>query len=68
MSPKAKCPRCNKKRLFHQDEMKGVKRGEIVCVDCTLEEGYYLFLGEVLSGEHKELIAELQAQLEEDEA
>lgn len=66
MSPKAKCPSCNKKRMFHKDEMKGVKRGEIVCVDCTLDEGYYLFLGEVLDGEHGDLIKQLQEQLEDE--
>ncbi len=63
MSPKTKCPNCGKKRMFHKDEMKGVKRGEIVCVDCTLDQGYYLFLGEVMDGQHKELIAELQQKL-----
>lgn len=67
MSPKARCPECGKKRMFHEKEMKGVRRGEIVCMNCTLERGYYLFLGEVLDGQHKELIAELQQRLEEDE-
>lgn len=66
MSPKTKCPKCGKKRMFHKDEMKGVKRGDIVCVDCTLDEGYYLFLGEVLDGKHETLIAELRAQMEDE--
>lgn len=49
--------------MFHPDELKGVKAGEIVCMGCTLDQGYYLFLGEVMDGQHAELIAELQQKL-----
>jgi transcription elongation factor Elf1 len=66
VSPKEICPRCGKKRLFHADEVKGARKGKVVCLDCGLEETYYLFLGEVLDGQHSELIAELKEQLEDE--
>lgn len=67
MSPKARCPECGKKRLFHKDEMKGVEKGKVVCLECGLEATYYEFLGEVLEGEHPELKEEMLARLKEEE-
>lgn len=64
MSPEEKCPKCGKMRMFHEDELEGVWDGEVVCAECALEEGYYVFLGEVLAGEHKQLIQELKERLE----
>lgn len=66
MSPKEICPRCGKKRLFHKDEVKGARKGKVVCLACGLEETYYEFMGEVLDGQHPELIKEMQKRLEEE--
>lgn len=67
MSPKARCPECGKKRVFHSEEMKAVNKGKVVCLECGLEATYYEFLAEVLDGEHPELIEKLKKQLEEEE-
>lgn len=66
MSPEETCPKCGKKRLFHEDELEGVRAGEIVCTECALEQGYNTFLGEVLAGEHQELVDELEERLQDE--
>ena len=53
--------------MFHPDELAGVRAGDVFCTDCTLDHGYDVFLGEVLAGDHQELIEELKERLEEDE-
>lgn len=65
--PTLVCPACGEETEFHPDEVKKVKKGKAVCINCGLENQYNEFLGEVLSGEHPELIAYLREQLEEDE-
>lgn len=67
MSPEEICPKCGNKRMFHEDELEQVRAGEIVCMECALDQGYHEFLGEVLGGEHKELIEELQERLEDEQ-
>lgn len=66
MSPEEVCPECGKLRLFHEDEMEGVREGTVVCTKCSLEHEYYVFLGEVLDGEHPQLIDELRQRLEDE--
>jgi hypothetical protein len=53
--------------MFHEDELKDVRSGKAICVECGFEREFNMFLGEVLAGEHKELIAELQERLVETE-
>lgn len=64
--PTLVCPQCGEEAAFHPDEVKDVKNGKAVCASCGLEHEYHVFLGEVLNGEHPELIAQLKAQLEEE--
>lgn len=66
MSPKEVCQRCGKKRMFHEDEVKKVRKGKVFCLGCALQEEFYVFLGEVLDGQHPELIERLKEQLEEE--
>ncbi len=64
--PTLVCPECGEYAEFHNDEIEDVKIGEAICPSCTLERGYNVFLGEVLDGQHPELIAELRERLEEE--
>lgn len=66
MSPDAPCPRCGKVKPFHKGELEGVRAGEVLCVECSLETTFNEFLAEVLEGKHPKLIAQLRAQLQED--
>ena len=68
MSPKERCPRCGKKRLFHEEEIKGARKGKVVCMDCALEQGFDEFLGEILAGKHPGLAKQLEREfLDNDE-
>jgi hypothetical protein len=67
MTPVETCPKCGREETFHEDELDDVRKGTTRCLECTLERGYHVFLGEVLAGEHKELIAELRERLVETE-
>lgn len=66
MSPKAKCPKCGRNKLFHDDELEGVRAGEILCATCSLDNAFNEFLLEVLDGKHSALIAEIEARLQEE--
>jgi hypothetical protein len=63
MSPVEACPGCGRDEMFHEDELDDLRKGETLCVECTLERCFNVFLAEVLAGEHKELIAELRERL-----
>lgn len=67
MSPEAVCSKCGKVELFHPDELKGVRAGEVFCVDCSLLREYDVFLGEILDGKHRELIEMLKERMKEDD-
>jgi ribosomal protein S27AE len=63
MSPKKICPKCGREQMFHDDE---VKDKQAICVECTLEHGYNVFLAEVLEGQHPELVEQLKEKLAEE--
>lgn len=50
--------------MFHEKELKGVRKKKVVCMECALEHEFNKFLAEVLDGKHKELIADLRERLE----
>lgn len=66
MSPLETCPECDRDEMFHEDELDDLRKGHTLCVECTLERGFHVFLAEVLAGEHKELIAEVHSRLAEE--
>lgn len=66
MSPEETCPKCGNKRVFHEEETEGVRAGTIVCTECGLEEQYNEFLGEVLDGQHTDLVKDLEERLAEE--
>lgn len=50
--------------MFHEGEMKDVRAGDVLCMQCTLDMEFLTFLGEILDGEHKELMAGLRERFE----
>lgn len=67
MSPKAVCRKCGEVHVFHEIEIDSVEAGEVFCVDCSLSDEYDVFLGEVLGGEHPELMEHLRERLKDEE-
>ncbi len=67
MSPEATCPRCGRKQVFHEDELKKARvKKKVVCLECGLEREYNQFLAEVLDGQHPEAIKRFHEQLAEE--
>lgn len=66
MSPDAPCPKCGKTVSFHDDEMKGVRKGTALCMNCTFEHQYNVFLVEVLQGKHPELAKLLKERFDKE--
>lgn len=67
MQPLARCPRCGQQRLFHESELESLRKGTVVCLECSLEKQEVGFLVEVLRGEHKEAVDRMKEALQEEQ-
>lgn len=49
---------------FHESELAEMRAGTALCMECAFRRQEAIFLGEVLDGQHQELMAQLKERLE----